>query len=965
MIRFNGLKYKILLPIFIIALLGFVVSSLVEYFYIRNLIKDEYIQTAQNKVGKLQIAVDGIIEKWQSEIRLLTTCDSVQTLDWSNALPYLKKNIAFLDDFSFLLLSDCNGDYKTTTGGKGNIRDKTYFTKAMEGIPSISEPILYEKSGTAIVIISCPIRDSKGNIAGLIGGAVNLSDITTTVGAEKIQNGYTVMMDQEGLILSHPDSNSILRDYFLKEKNGPLISKISGMKYGAEYFQEDNFKKTLVYANINSSDWIIGTVFDHNKISGSINTVRNFFLFFELFSAFLICFLIFIFINRSVLKKIRSLQKAAENIANENWNYRIDSTGNDEIGKLSEAFNFMTEKLQTSYLKLHQEISQKEKAEEALTASEFRYHSLFNEMSEGMSISEMVFDSCGKPINYKFLDTNASFEAQFNFEKDYIIGKTALDVLQKSEYKTIEIFGEVVKTGTPVKFELFMEKIGKYFEIMAFRTEKGKFAILTVDISERKQAVESLTRERELLKVTLHSIKDGVITTDADGRISIMNTMAEEILSKSFHELNGRYINEVFRLFDLRTKRPIINPYGLLLSQRKVRRMDDSILFSTEDGMEKVINLAGSPIKDANGNNLGTVIVFRDITDKKKKDEEIRFLSYYDQLTGFFNRSYFEQILKKLDIKQNLPLSVISVDINGLKLANDVFGHFEGDLMIQKISEIIKDSIRSEDVVARWGGDEFIIVLPKTLQKDALKICERISYTCQNDDSSSIQLSISLGCSSKDLHDQSIHDIIKEAEDLMLRHKLLESKSMHSAIILSLQKTLYERSYETEEHAQRMYMHAAQLGQAVGLSENEQDELNLFALLHDIGKIGVPDSILMKTGKLTDEEWIEMKKHCEIGYRIAESTKGLSHISKYILSHHERWDGNGYPQGLKGTEIPKLSRILSIIDAFDVMTHTRPYKKNAFVTQEALNEIKRCSGTQFDPEFVEIFIDMMLQEAAG
>lgn len=369
-------------------------------------------------------------------------------------------------------------------------------------------------------------------------------------------------------------------------------------------------------------------------------------------------------------------------------------------------------------------------------------------------------------------------------------------------------------------------------------------------------------------------------------------------------------------------------------------------------------NCKSYPILDGDGNLTFIVVQHEDITEKKAREEKIIQLSYHDKLTGLHNRASFEEELKNHDTEGHLPISIVIGDVNGLKLTNDVFGHQEGDRLLQKIAKIMNEACSREHLISRWGGDEFAIIMPHTNAEDANEICQQIRQACIASGKDPIQPSLSLGISTKDTPEKDIMNILKEAEDRMYRHKLLESKSVRSSIIASLEKTLFERSYETEEHALRLSDKALEIGKAIGLSQSEQDDLKLFSLLHDIGKIAIADSILTKPVMLTPLEWEEMKKHPEIGYRIAQSTQELSHVADYILTHHERWDGSGYPQGLKNYEIPKLSRILSIVDAYDVMIHGRPYK-DAMPHSEALEEIKRCSGTHFDPEIVDVFLQLV------
>ncbi|MCJ7666090.1 MAG: diguanylate cyclase, partial [Actinobacteria bacterium] len=383
--------------------------------------------------------------------------------------------------------------------------------------------------------------------------------------------------------------------------------------------------------------------------------------------------------------------------------------------------------------------------------------------------------------------------------------------------------------------------------------------------------------------------------------------------------------------------------------QYKALRKDGSI-FNIEVHINLITDKKGKP-----SGLRGTIV---DITERKRYEEEIKHLSFHDYLTGIYNRAFFEEELKRLDCKRQLPLSIIIGDLNGLKIVNDAFGQKKGDELLDKIANILISSFREEDIVARWGGDEFSVILPKTGLKKALKILARVKDNLGREGTKTLPLSIAFGVATKDNKSQQIADIIKEAEDKMYRHKLIEHKSVHSTIISSLEKALEERDYETREHVKRMKELAIKLGREMGLADEKIDELTLLAALHDIGKISIADSIILKPGSLNKEEWEAIKKHPEVGYRIAGASSELVPIAKGILYHHEWWNGTGYPERLKGEDIPLISRIISIVDAYDAMTNDRPYR-NALSKKEAVKEIERGAGTQFDPGLAEIFIGII------
>jgi diguanylate cyclase (GGDEF)-like protein len=351
-------------------------------------------------------------------------------------------------------------------------------------------------------------------------------------------------------------------------------------------------------------------------------------------------------------------------------------------------------------------------------------------------------------------------------------------------------------------------------------------------------------------------------------------------------------------------------------------------------------------------------LILTNITAIKEKENQLYFQSYHDKLTGIYNRLYFEEELSRLNTRRQFPLSIIIGDVNGLKLINDAYGHDKGDEVLKNIAVLLKKNLRHEDILSRWGGDEFAIILPKTDKANVVKIIDRIKESFIEHSTITIPLNISMGFSVKNNTRKKINDMIKNAEDIMNEYKLLENESARSSIILSLKKALEERDYETEEHAMRMANLSSLLGKKLKFNYNELNELRLLAILHDIGKISISDNIILKPDKLTPEEWEIIKKHPEVGYRLAKSSRDLEQIAVGILHHHERWDGKGYPEGIKGKKIPVISRIVSIADAFDAMTNDRPYRK-ALSRDEAIEEIKREAGSQFDPTLAKLFIEIL------
>lgn len=369
----------------------------------------------------------------------------------------------------------------------------------------------------------------------------------------------------------------------------------------------------------------------------------------------------------------------------------------------------------------------------------------------------------------------------------------------------------------------------------------------------------------------------------------------------------------------------------------------------------------GNPIVQE-GKLSGIILSSRDITERKQLEQELRYLSVHDALTKLYNRTYFEEEISRLDSGRFNPVGMMIFDLDGLKLVNDTLGHEAGDRLLVKTADILRNCFRLEDVIARVGGDEFAVLLPKTERRILETAATRVQTMIAeyNQDSPQLPLSISTGLAVRVDSDVSLRDTYKEADNNMYRVKLRSSRSARSAVVQTLLKALEARDFITEGHGKRMQRLAVLLGNEIGVLDSTITTLQLLAQFHDIGKVGVPDRILFKEDKLNPEEYLEMQRHCEIGQRIALASPELSSLSELILQHHEWWNGKGYPLGLKGQQIPLECRILALIDAYDAMTNDRPYRP-AMLPIEAKAEIVRCSGTQFEPALVKLFIELLDQ----
>lgn len=489
----------------------------------------------------------------------------------------------------------------------------------------------------------------------------------------------------------------------------------------------------------------------------------------------------------------------------------------------------------------------------------------------------------------------------------------------------------------------------------------GGIIIYTEVITDRKMLEVALANENSLLRTTLISVGDGVVSTDNQRRIVLFNRVAEKLTGWSYQEAKGRPIEDVFNILIEHSGKKRENIVNQVLSSGKPCEIENNTVLVARNGSARSIENSASPIITESGEIIGAVLVFRDSTEKKNKLAEIEYLSFHDHLTGVYNRRHFDYEMKKLNSNQANPITLIMADINGLKLTNDAFGHRAGDIIIEKVANIFKHECRAEDIISRVGGDEFAILLPKTDSEHADILIRRINQAIEKEKIENITLSVSIGYAVKKDRNDDLNDIYRQAEDEMYRRKLSDSSSMRSKTITLIMNTLYDKSSREMGHANRVSEICQSIAVELGFDKNDTDQIKIAGLMHDIGKIGIDEAILNCQGQLDQSEWLQVEKHPEIGFRILSSVNEFSVIANDVLSHHEKWDGSGYPRGIKGREISLHARIIALADAYDAMTIERKYRK-ILDEDAAVHELRKFAGIQFDPDITRVFIEKVLKK---
>ncbi len=761
-----------------------------------------------------------------------------------------------------------------------------------------------------------------------------------------------------------------------------------------------------------------------------------------------------------------------------------------------------------------------------LLVSTTHYRLLFESMTEGVCVREMVYDETGEPVNYRTLDVNPGFERIMHISREQAIGRLGDELYGTEEPAFLEQYARVVRTGQPDRFQSFFAPKGKYLDVSVFSHEPGRFVTVFRDVTEtvlaqeevrksnqrneslvkvfnhsgdgedeilayvleeilkltgsalgfiinkgdgseaerwlwsrsararqadawaslvagpvdflreveerqrpvllgvgdtippsplskltdevrtlllmpmndqegvlltiglanketdydsmdlwqvtillestlqivrRKRSEQRLAEEREFFRSTIAVLSEAVIATDVNGIVTIINDRAALLTGWQEQDAIGQPLQDVFRIVDENTRYPHVCPVDCFTDGREQGTLPlAGCILQSRNGMEYFIT-GGVSAARQQGRVRSIVVAFDDVTEEKNKQRAIAYLSYHDSLTGLYNRRFFEEELHRLDVERNLPLTIVMGDVNGLKLANDVFGHLAGDDLLRKAAEVLSSVCRRDDILARWGGDEFVLLLPRTGPDEAASLMERLKNATQGHKVGLVDLSISLGSYTKQESVQPFNDAMSLAEDTMYRNKTREAQQENGKLAGTLLEELFRRVPWERQHAQRVCELAARTGAALGLPAERNEELRQVARVHDIGKIVINGRILDKKGSLSESNWKEMRRHPEVGYHIIKANRELAWMGDFLLCHHERMDGSGYPRHLKGEDIPLYSRILAVTDSYDAMRCGR-YGSRQYTQAEALDELQALAGRQYDPQVVAAFAKQL---AAG
>jgi diguanylate cyclase (GGDEF)-like protein/PAS domain S-box-containing protein len=566
-----------------------------------------------------------------------------------------------------------------------------------------------------------------------------------------------------------------------------------------------------------------------------------------------------------------------------------------------------------------------------------------------------------KNYNYLFFNEKYKVFMQKIYGKEILLGMNLLDYITSDEEKNcfVKKYKIALRGTTHTAIETYGKSPVCYHETYynPIKVENNKIigvSVFAIDISERIRYEQALKESENKYKSLYTEMDQGF------GLHEIVLDEENKPVDFIFLDFNKSYL----KMFGIKRKAIFgkkVKEIMPNIEQRWIETFGRVALTGDPCYFENYFGATGKyfSVYAYRPRYKQVAVLLLDISKNFNKEEIANYIDNHDVLTGLYDRRFYEEELLRFDTERNLPFTIVMGDMNALKLVNDTYGHVVGDKLLKSAAEAMQEGCRAGDVIARIGGDEFVILLPNTDSIEAKRVISRINEKAKKKKVGYVEVSISFGYKTKTNSKQKINDVFKEAEDYMYQHKLKESALLKDRLIEITMQTLFEKNDKERQHSEKVAEICREIAINMGFDHKSISQIEMAGRMHDIGKIAIDENILSDTKNLSNRQWREVKKLSEIGYRILISSGELSEIAQYILEHHEKWDGSGYPKGLIGKEISPFGRIIAIADAFDAMTRERNYKK-VLNKEEAIEEIKRGMGTQFDPEIAKIFIEKIL-----
>lgn len=602
----------------------------------------------------------------------------------------------------------------------------------------------------------------------------------------------------------------------------------------------------------------------------------------------------------------------------------------------------------------HADITGEMRTKLALEKSESSHRKLVEQMNQGLLVCKIEEDADHRMVDAVVTSMNRRSEDILERSAESILNTSVDNIFYGEKDVWIDLFRSVVESGIPKNIERHAPRLGKYLRISAYAPEPLVFAAIIDDITESKQIQDQLALQKARLETTLLSVGDGVVAISQNGQIEIMNSVAQDLTKWTMDEAKGKTYTQVIDL----GKEDFIEQS---IERKQSVEAGAWAVLKTKQGNTIPVEAIASPIYDTGGQFDGVVLVFRDCTEKRQNQQSILDLSYSDPLTGLKNRRAFERESRRLDHIHYCPLVLVIADVNNLKLTNDAFGHDAGDTLLRTVAGILRRACRETDIVARIGGDEFVLLLPNTDIAHANVIIDRMNDSIAKAEVEGMPISVSFGKSIKLVPSDDMDIIFKEAEHEMYRKKIADRPQIRKRIIDQLLTSLFTQHPEERIHSKHVRTLCRAIAERAGLSDDEVEEISLAGTMHDIGKIAIGTELLENESGLEELEPVTVLRHPEVGYNILSAAPQYGTIAEFVLTHHEKWDGTGYPSGLKGDAIPLQGRILALADSFVLMTLEAPYGFG-MSEHDALAQISKDAGTKYDPQLATLLTQLILDK---